>query len=35
MLTGSRLKLGEGEMIEGDLEIGSRRAFLREIMSSP
>jgi hypothetical protein len=35
MLTRARLKLGEGELIEGDPEIGSRREFLREIMSSP
>jgi hypothetical protein len=35
MLTRSRLKRGEGELIEGDPEIGSRRAFLRERMSSP
>jgi hypothetical protein len=35
MLTRSRLKHGEGELIEGDLEIDSRRAFSRARMSSP
>ena len=34
MLTRSRLKLGEGELIERDPEIGSRRTFSRT-MSSP
>ena len=34
MLTRSRLKLGEGELIEGDPKIGSRRTFSRT-MSSP
>ena len=34
MLTGSKLKHGEGELIEGDPEIGSRRTFSRT-MSSP
>ena len=34
MITRSRLKLGEGELIERDLEIGSRRKFSRT-MSSP
>ena len=34
MLTRSRLKLGEGELVEGDPEIGSRRTFSRT-MSSP
>ena len=34
MLTRSRLKVGEGELVEGDPEIGSRRAFSRT-MSSP
>ena len=34
MLTRSRLNLGEGELIERDLEIGSRRTFSRT-MSSP
>jgi hypothetical protein len=35
MLTRSRLKLGEGELVEGDPEIGSRRTISRETMSSP
>jgi len=35
MLTRSRLKLSEGEMVEGDIEIGSRRTFSRTTMSSP
>jgi hypothetical protein len=35
MLTRSRSKLGEGEMVEGDPEIGSRRTFSRTTMSSP
>ena len=30
----SRLKVGEGELVEGDPEIGSRRTFSRT-MSSP
>ena len=34
MLTRSKSKLGEGELIEGDPEIGSRRTFSRT-MSSP
>ena len=34
MLTRFRLKRGEGELIEGDPEIGSRRTFSRT-MSSP
>ena len=34
MLTRFRLKRGEGELIEGDPEIGSRRKFSRT-MSSP
>ena len=34
MLTRSKLKLGEGELVEGDPEIGSRRTFSRT-MSSP
>ena len=34
MLTRSKLKLGEGELVEGDPEIGSRRTFSRS-MSSP
>ena len=34
MLTRSRLKRGEGELIEGDPEIYSRRTFSRT-MSSP
>ena len=34
MLTRSRLKHGEGELVEEDLEIGSRRTFSRT-MSSP
>ena len=34
MLTRSNLKLGEGELIEVDPEIGSRRTFSRT-MSSP
>ena len=34
MLTRSRLKLGEGELIELDPDIGSRRTFSRT-MSSP
>ena len=34
MLTKSKSKLGEGELVEGDLEIGSRRTFSRT-MSSP
>ena len=34
MLTRSRLKRGEGELIEGDPEIASRRTFSRT-MSSP
>ena len=34
MLTRSRLKHGEGELVEEDLEIGSRRKFSRT-MSSP
>ena len=34
MLTRSRLNLGEGELVEGDPEIGSRRTFSRT-MSSP
>ena len=34
MLTRSRLKLGEGELVEGDPEIGSRSTFSRT-MSSP
>ena len=34
MFTRSRLKLGEGKLIEGDPEIGSRRTFSRT-MSSP
>ena len=34
MLTRSRLKLGEGELIEGYPEVGSRRTFSRT-MSSP
>jgi hypothetical protein len=35
MLTRPRLKHGEGELIEGDPKIGSRRAFSRERMFSP
>ena len=34
MLIRSRLKVGEGELVEGDPEIGSRRTFSRT-MSSP
>ena len=34
MLTRSRLKLAEGELVEGYPEIGSRRTFSRT-MSSP
>ena len=34
MLTRSKSKRGEGELIEGDPEIGSRRTFSRT-MSSP
>ena len=34
MLTRSRLKHGEGELVEEDPEIGSRRTFSRT-MSSP
>ena len=34
MLTMSRLKRGEGELVEGDPEVGSKRAFSRT-MSSP
>ena len=34
MLTRSRLKLGEGELVEGNPEIGSRRRFSRT-MSFP
>ena len=33
MLTMFRLKLGEGELIEGDPEIGSRRTFSRTMYS--
>ncbi len=34
MLTRSKSKLGEGELVEGDPEIGSRRIF-SSTMSSP
>ena len=34
MLTRSRLKVGEGKLVEGDPEIGSSRTFSRT-MSSP
>ena len=35
MLTRSKSKLGEGEMVEGKPEIDSRRTFPRTTMSSP
>ena len=34
MLTRSRLKVGEGELVEGDPDIGSRKTFSRT-MSTP
>ena len=33
MLTRSRLKVGEGELVEGDPKIGSRRTFSRTVSS--
>jgi hypothetical protein len=35
MLTRSKSKLGEGELVEGNPEIGSRRTFSRTTVSSP
>ena len=33
MLTRSKLNIGEGELVEGDPEIGSRRTFSRTVSS--